>query len=210
MKKIFFTAVVYFSCYAFVNAQFGITVGGNVSQYKYTSDRDPIFSWNAGLFYSITDKKSALVVQPALLYSGKGATKNVDIGSNSDIEKYLNHINYLELSMPVILRIPVTDDGFLKADFGIGPYAGYLVSATYTAVPYDGAKTTSNYKIGTSGTDDFKPFDAGLSFLIGYRMANMGMNVQYDLGLANTNPRTNDSPLKMRALMVNLLIYFGK
>jgi hypothetical protein len=211
MKKLLLSAIIAIAFCGAANAQFGITGGGNLSKYKYQSaaDRLAIFSWNAGLFYRIKSKASNLVVQPALLYTGKGAEKFTDIDPNEPIEKYKNHTNYLELSMPIIYSAPVTDNGDIRVDFGIGPYAAYLVSAKYTAVPYDGPETTADYKIGNKTTDDFKSSDAGLSFLMGLKLAGFSMNMQYDLGLSNVNP-AGGGALKMRALMFNFAFCFGK
>lgn len=212
MKKMLFVVVICLACTSFIHAQLGITFGGNISKYKYqsSSDRLFIFSWNGGLFYRIKSKTSNLVVQPALLYTGKGAEKFADIDINEPNEKYINHTNYVELSLPFIYSAPVDDNGVFRVDIGMGPFVANLVHATSTAVPYEGPRTTTDFKIGTAGTDDFKPLDAGLSFVAGIKLASLSMNIQYDLGLANTNPRSAETTLKSRAFMFNFFIYFGK
>ncbi len=209
MKKILFFTLISFACCT-ARAQFGITGGLNIAKYDYVSDRTNVLSFNTGIFYRSIKKKGVLAVQPALLYTGKGAVKYPEIDVNNDILKYTNHINYAELSLPFIFSLPIDDEGILRFEFGVGPYAAYAVHATYTAETYEGDKTTANYKIGSTNTDDFKPFDAGLSIMGSMKISSVGFTLQYDLGLSNVNPVTTAPPLKMRALMFNMFIYFGK
>lgn len=211
MKKILFTFTVLTLCYSLSYAQFGITGGMNIAKYKYTSDRGDLLAFNAGLVYRIAQKKSMLVVQPQLLYTIKGAVKYPDIDLDNDILKYTNRVRYAELSVPFIVSPDIDGgDGLIRFEAGVGPYVAYATHATYNAETYEGDKSSGDFKIGGSNTDDFKPFDAGLSLVGAMKVANFSFNLQYDLGLSNANPVKTAPPLKMRAFMLNLIVFFGK
>ncbi|HVX52635.1 MAG TPA: porin family protein [Chitinophagaceae bacterium] len=209
MKKTLAAAVTATLFYVTCPAQFGITGGVNFAKYDYVSDRKPLISWNAGLVYRAGHENSMLAVQTQLTYTGKGAIKYPDIDPNNDILKYTNHINYVEFSMPFLFT-PKLDEDFIRFDLGVGPYAAMITKATSTGETYEGDASTYDFKIGSSSSDDFKPFDAGLTFIAGTRVGKINFNVQYDLGLVNVNPVTSAPPIKMRAFMFNTIIYFGK
>jgi len=210
MKRILFILAILTLSGNLCYSQLGITGGLNIAKYKYTSDRTNLLAFNAGLVYRAGKAKGNLFVEPQLLYTMKGAVKYPDIDINNDVLKYTNRLSYVELSMPFFFSRKLNDNELYRMDFGIGPYAGYLVHATYTAETYEGDKATGRYKIGSSSSDDFKPVDAGLTFLTGVTISNIGFRFQYDLGLANTNTLKNDAALKMRAAMLNVVIYFGR
>lgn len=84
-----------------------------------------------------------------------------------------------------------------------------LLKATSTAETYEGDKSKSDFKIGSTGTDDFKPIDAGLTFMAGTHLWNINCIIQYDLGLVNVNPVLSAPPLKMRCFAFSAIIYFG-
>ncbi|HWB26394.1 MAG TPA: porin family protein [Chitinophagaceae bacterium] len=210
MKKTFLALIAVTLVYITCPAQFGILGGVNFSKYEYVSDRKALISWNAGLLYRIAKSSSTFAMQPQLTYTGKGAIKYPEIDPNNDILKYTNHINYLQLSVPFIISPKLDDEGTLRFDIGAGPYVANVVSAKSSAESYEGETTTSDFKVGSSSTDDFKPFDAGITMMAGTRIGNISFNVQYDLGLLNVNPVTTAPPLKMRAFMFNMLVYFGK
>lgn len=210
MKKILF-ALTCTLIYSLTQAQLGITGGLSLAKYKYNSDdRKELLSFNAGLVYRVQHKNSPLAIQPMIAYAVKGAVKYNDPYGNSDVMKYTNRISYAELSLPFILSPKIDDEGIFRFDLGVGPYVGYLLNAKYTAETYEGAKTDGSYKIGSSNTDDFKPADAGLSILGAMHFGRFASSIQYDLGLTNLNPRQGGTPLKMRAVFINLSIYFGK
>ena len=215
MKKLCLSAIIAIAFCGAVNAQLGITGGGNLAKYKVDDDgdRQGVFAWNAGLFYRIKSKHSNIVVQPALTYTGKGAEKFTEIDVTEPIEKYINRLSYLQLSVPIMYNISgdLGGDANVGIDFGVGPYVGRLLKASYTAVPYDeGPNIKSDYKIGNSNSDDFKSMDAGLTFMAGFKIAGLGMYLQYDLGLSNVNPVSNTPSIKTRAIMFNVFIGFGK
>jgi len=194
---------------AAAKAQFGIMGGLNISKYKYTSDRKELLSFNAGIVYR-QKLAGSLYVQPQLEYSVKGAVKYPDIDLNNDILKYTNRLNYAELSLPFIVSPEIDPEGIFKFDFGVGPYIANLLKGTYTAETYEGAKSKGDYKIGSTNTDDFKPLDAGLTFMAGTHFWNVNCIIQYDLGMMNTNPVQSAPTLKMRSFAFSAIIYFGK
>lgn len=192
-------------------AQFGITGGLSLSKYKYNSDdRKELMTFNAGIVCRVQHKNSSFAIQPMLAFVGKGAVKYNDPFSTNPVMKYTNRTNYAELSLPFLFSPQIDEDGIFRFDIGVGPYVSYLLNAKYTAETYEGVKTDGSYKIGSSATDDFKPADAGLSIVGAMHFGRFASSIQYDMGLTNVNPVTSGTPLKMRAVLINLTVYFGK
>lgn len=206
MKKILFTFFIAFVSFA-TKAQLGLTVGGNLAQYKYTSDRKPIIAFNAGLSFK-SSLGNAVYIVPELLYTSKGAQVYPVITTTSSVMKYRNHLNYLQFNLPVMWSAEVADD--LNFDFGIGPFMSYLVSAKNNAENFDGTKSSRNFAIGSELTDDFKAFDYGTTFSIGFTVfKKIGWHIKYDLGLANLSPQPNYPALKTRNVSFNLTVGLG-
>ena len=191
-------------------AQFGIQVGWNTSGYKFTKSgvtEKRGWNWgvNAGVMYRLGGK--LLCIQPTVLYTQKGATNNND-GPNyvSGILEFKNKLNYAELSLPVIFKVPL---GVPKVsfDFGVGPYFGKLVSAVSKAKDLDGNTKKTNFKIGNASTDDFKPGDIGLSIYMGCRIKHFNMCMGYDLGISNITPTTNET-IKNGCFSINMGAFF--
>src|SRR5205823_6092491 len=131
------------------------------------------------------------------------------IGSTNPNEKYLNHINFVELSAPFYAGSSLGD--LYRFDIGVGPYVAYMVQAVQTQKRYDGSEAKVNFRVGGKDAADFTPFDAGLQFGTGFVMGNrVGFHVLYDLGLKNVNATSSEPPLKMRSWSMNFSFYFNR
>jgi hypothetical protein len=118
-------------------------------------------------------------VQPGLHYVQKGG---VETDTNSNI-KYYTTLNYIEL--PVNLIYSKRGRYF----FGFGPFAAYGFSGkieTKDSV-FAEKKITFGY-----GTDDLKPFDAGIDVLMGFSFPS-GVFLSLNLAASMTNI-SNDDP----------------
>jgi hypothetical protein len=191
------------------SSQVGITGGLNIAKYSYVSDRGSIFSFNAGLIYRKQLSRS-VYWQPALSYTGKGATvyPPIPIGSTNPNEKYLNRLGFVELSAPFLAGAAMGDA--FRFEIGAGPYLGYLVSAVQTARQYNGGETKYKFSVGGNGKD-FTPFDAGLQFSTGFLMGGrVAFHINYDLGMVNVNGTSGAPALKMRSTSMNFTYYFKK
>lgn len=189
-------------------AQVGMQVGCNLTNYRYVKSgthlkRSMAASYNFALMFRTPTRHVS--VQPTLLYTRKGAINN-DNSANYNISKYKNKLEYLEFSAPVILKAEL--EGKKNTfDIGVGPYVAKLLSAkSKIEYLYDSSRTTS-FKIGDAKTDDFKPIDYGLSFYMGIKVTHFQMNMGYDLGLANVDPKANES-IKNRCFSFNIGVFF--
>lgn len=210
MKKILLT-LLFTSSIILAKAQIGITAGGNIAKYSYTSnaDRKFIFGFNGGLFYNHNFGEN-FAIQPELLYTVKGATlyTEIFIGSNNPVMKYQNRLKYVQFSLPVMRSFEVSDE--FDFDFGLGVFVGYLTSADYTAKNFDGTSSKGDFKIGNGATDSFKALDYGASAKIGFTMSKtLGFHFRYEAGLADLSPTPNDPKLKTGNMTFNISYIFG-
>lgn len=187
-------------------SQVGMQVGLNTTSYRLVrsgshDSRGMNFTYNAGLVFRLPGKKICL--QPSLLYSMKGAINN---NSTDSVLKYINKLGYLELSVPVLVKVPFAGKKN-TFDFGFGPYAGRLITAFSKAqLLYGGSKKT-DFKTGSATTDDFKNMDYGLAIYVGTRFNHFNINFTYDLGLYDVDPNTNRS-IKNRCFSLNMGVFF--
>jgi hypothetical protein len=206
-KQLFlFTAAMCFVVSSY--AQFGMQLGCNISSYRFvtggTSDpRGLKFGLNAGILYRTPGKYFGL--QPTLLYSQKGCTRdNPTYGT--PIEKYRNKLDYLEASIPVLIKLPFAGPKN-TFDMGAGPYFGKLIAAYSKAMFTDGHKTKTGFKIGNSATDGFTATDYGLCLYLGGRFTHFNMSLVYNIGFADVDPQSGES-IKNRCFSYNFGVFF--
>jgi len=127
-----------------------------------------------------------------MLFTQKGAVNN-NLGSvyTPNIDHWTNKLGYAELSLPIILKLPIMRKS--SFDIGVGPYAGSLVSAVSKAKDLDGKITKTKFKVGSDSTDDFKRMDAGLCVYFGGKFSHFNMSLVYEKGLVNISPAKNES-----------------
>lgn len=189
-------------------AQFGITSGINLSRYtypvkKFDVHRKPILAYNIGIMYkkSLSEK---IFVLPELGFTKKGTRVYYDypIGYTGPM-KHVNTLSYLELKLPVVARLPLTDE--YDFEIGVGAYAGSLINAKQKTVEFDGSSITEKFREGS-----FKKIDAGIHFTTGFRMGKtFGLNVGYDLGLMNIEGKSENPSIKTRCFSLNLSWIFS-
>ncbi len=173
------------------NAQLGFTGGINFTNYIYKvksvkQSRNSIIAYNVGLVYRTKGKKFCL--QPEVDYSVKG-TRNYDTPFTSGLDYYLNKLNYLQFTLPVVRKWVLVKG--ISVDLGLGPFGGYLLNATSKAHSFAGGNKTTNFKIGNDSASAFRRMDGGITFLFGCKMQHVGFYLLYDLGLANVDPAKN-------------------
>jgi hypothetical protein len=153
----------------------GISGSGNSSS---------LTTFNVGAFVDF--KFGNVSLQPALNFTGKGATSSVAIGeearSSSKIKLY-----YLQLPVNVVYHVPAIVGDFY---FGAGPYLGMGVSGKSK----DDSGNSEDVKFG-SGLNEIKKTDAGLNGIVGFKFkTGFLINANYDWGLTNI---TNVSGIKL-------------
>lgn len=207
MKKIILTILVAVTS-ASVYAQLGVTAGLNMAKYSYNngSSRKALTSFNAGLLYR-TDLGKDFKWQPELAFSQKGA-RSFPANSPVGVVKYTNKLNYIELSSPFIYNTNFGGAADYTFDFGVGPYVAYLVGGKNIGEKADGSKTKRDFDIGNDTGNQFKPIDAGLTFITGVIIKKQyGVHLKYDSGLRNLEP-TYSAKLKTGNFAINFTYFF--
>lgn len=106
-------------------------------------------------------------------------------------------IIYKIVEVPINLRIDTHKSLFFKS----GPYSSYLVGGKYSA---------ANYPYELSFEDEFGKFDWGFVIAFGFKIKEMTLDFDYDLGLHNItssskeNIEINEDIIKNRSLSIKL------
>lgn len=182
MKKVVF--LIIFSTFFFVsaNAQFsfgvkgGLTVSDNNLDVLPDSVTDPIFGYNAGVFFKFG--KGIFAFQPEILFVRKGTEIN---DKTSDyFRKYT--MNYIDV--PLLARFGFN---FRVAElyFNMGPYVGYNFSTKLKERVFDAeqdAWITNDYDYEFD-KEFTKEWDAGIVMGAGVRVLMIMLEVRYNQGL---------------------------
>lgn len=190
-KNIFFslfclvTVVIMTPFGAKAQAVFGVKAGPDFSSIttktngtagsKVTSNG--LIGLEAGVYAEIPAAKQ-IVIQPALLYDGKGGKYNIG-GGYVQTQRF----NYLMIPVDVLFK-PEMPNGSGAWYLGAGPYLAYAISGKIsdTQSSSDNIDPFKNYGNGAQ----LNRFDAGAHVQLGYEMAT-GLNIGLDasLGLMN-------------------------
>lgn len=161
---------------------------GNNPSYpvQYTTDKTPIYAWQAGAVFEVKFDKFAL--QPAVVFSQKGeraATLLIFDGFVRTVNERASTVrtNWLELPLNMVYT--------LHGDHGLQLFAG-----PYVALAVGGHQTTSS-KYNYISTNDIdtqlfygpgtynRRLDAGFNIGVGYRQGPLQVQLGYGLGLRN-------------------------
>lgn len=210
MKKIVLVAIVVcFSVAAFGQTTFGVKAGPDFSSLSMKTNGAKISSKGligvqAGVYANIS-AASQLVVQPALMYSGKGG--KYDLGAG---DMQTQRLHYLVLPIDLLFT-PEMPDGSGSWFVGAGPYLAYGISGKISDDNPSGSSSVDPFK-DYGGGAALKRFDAGADVQVGYEMAsgfNFGLSA--DLGLMNLASSGNQQGTAHNTSFAVLLGYtFGK
>ena len=149
------------------------------------------FSEQAGAPKPDPTESSSLGIRAGLEYVGKGA-KFPGTGSDFSI-----NLNYIEIPVAAVYHLPA-GPGQLQA--GLGPYFAYGIGGSSGGV--------SSFGENNGG---FKRFDAGLNFLVGYKLpSGWSLRLGYDLGLANVEYASEDVSGHTRTFSINVGYQIGR
>jgi hypothetical protein len=142
-------------------------------------------------------------IEPGLIFNTKGYKIQVSSGDNKYLEN--NYLVYIDLPINIKYTIEI---GKPKLFVLAGPYFAYGVFGKgYTKETVAGIESTSeyDYEWGDKLTDDFKPFDIGISFGGGVQLGSFVIGASYGLGLRNISPVTeNESQIRNRFLSISI------
>jgi hypothetical protein len=175
--------------YTFAQVSFGLKAGfsaANVSSKISPPEAGAIVDIPLADYFSF---------QPGLFYSSKGYKAEVmttDINGGEVPITVTSHLNYLELPLNVLYKVPMGNGKFFG---GFGPYLAYGIGGKVKAKNENtgvAAEVDVKFKNESSTTSNevyVKPFDAGANITAGYEL-NMGLlfSANFSLGLLNTSP----------------------
>ncbi|RYZ98134.1 MAG: PorT family protein [Sphingobacteriaceae bacterium] len=205
---------------------FGIKGGVNFSRLPYSNLNSPattsantLTSFNVGVFVDFKLCES-LSIQPALIYTGKGGRNNINIAiADPDAPLTISHtdtmkVYYIQVPVNVVYSVPVGSHSFY---FGAGPFVGYGISGKQKSkliFADDQASTTSFYnedvKFGSDEPSTVKRWDYGVGALAGFKFNNgFLLNINYDLGLANTTPKSEDNNNKTKTRVFGVSVGYA-
>lgn len=210
MKKIVITVLLLINCCIAAQAQFGISAGFGLGKYKYYVDgvrykRSNEFTYTFGAYYDY--KPGTIGIRPALDYAPI-ITKIDAAGLGTGILYYRNRLNYLRLALPVTINLGSNEDhSWYGFQFGAGPFFSRLLKATSTAHDLEDNEKKTDFKVGTSASDAFKPGDVGLQLYIGVRVRHLSGSITDNLGYHNITAEKG-AKIMTRSFMVNLGVHF--
>lgn len=195
MKKsviitMFCCVVVLFSISYQAEAQtnFGIKAGPDFSSITtktsgtsgFSGTSNGLVGLEAGVYAEIPAAKQ-IVIQPALLYDGKGGKYN--IGGYVQTERF----NYLTIPIDILFK-PEMPNGIGSWYLGAGPYLAYAISGKIsdTQSSSDNIDPFKNYGNGAQ----LNRFDAGAHVQVGYELSS-GLNIGLDASLGLMNIATH-------------------
>jgi len=196
-------------CFLFVAAslqaqmKFGPVAGLNLSKMTLKSsgvgfDPKTLVGFHFGVMAEFP-LSGGLVLQPAILYSGKGSSYEFDFGEE---------VYELKIA-PAFIEVPVYaaykfDLGSVKMFVKAGPYFAYGISGQVS-------DDEESYDIcyGEGEDCDMKPFDFGLGFGAGVDLNGFIISLQYELGLMNLAP-VDEAEMKINVFGFSLAYMFGK
>ncbi|MFD0792281.1 porin family protein [Mucilaginibacter litoreus] len=161
-----------------------LTSSSNTSSSSITTGT--LTSFSAGIFVDFK-AGSNWSVQPALLYTGKGAKESGEFDETNITIKA--KINYLQLPLNFVYNVNSVAGTFY---IGAGPYLGYGLSAKLEGNS-NGQSESDDIGFG-DGEDQYKRIDAGATALIGYKFKQgVLLNLNYDLGLTDISNQSSSS-----------------
>jgi hypothetical protein len=217
MKKILLSSALILGVTfaAFSQTRIGIVAGPSFAKLKTsgsglsgTCSTSTLTSFHAGFVIDapLTDN---VYFQPRILLSGKGGklkAKAEGLKGTSTSNPF-----YIEVPFNFLYKAPA---GSGRLFLGLGPYAGIGVFGKVKTDFVSGSQKISKdetIKFGSGKNDDFKRFDFGLNFLLGYEFdGGFFINGNYSLGLANAAPNTsNDVTAHLQYFGISIGYLFG-
>lgn len=188
-KVIIIVAILSFIGFNTAKAQshFGVRAGVNFANLAIDNVETNVNTgFKVGLYYTYMIQNSQIAIQPELLFSQKGAKK--DLGS---VTEKVN-INYLEI--PVLVKYMFNTVGNIRPEIYIGPYLGIKVGGQ---VKLKNKKASLSKDLQNVESADFGfIFGAGISF----NKYNVGL--RYSLGVSDIDATNTEASNRVFSIVV--------
>lgn len=221
LTKVFVIAIlVAFASESFAQVNFGVKAGLNLANLT-VKDNDNTYSddFKSKLGFQVGPVvefgfNDMISLETGLLLSTKGH-KIEDSGSNFGIDwESKQSLNIMYLNIPINARAGF-DVGGMRIYGAVGPYIGVGLSGKakgeYTV---DGETETDDESIEFGSDEeesDLKRLDYGLSVGAGAVFGAFEVGLNYDLGLANLSPYTdNGAKINVKVFSLTAAFKFGK
>jgi len=212
MKNLILILIICVAFYFTGNAQsvrFGINAGAAFANYTTTIDGTKAndqtkTGFAAGILVDIP-LGTGFSFQPGLNFVQKG-TKEKDSDGSNTLNASLN-VNHIEVPLNLVYNTGGGNGGFF---IGAGPSIAYGLSGDWKVT--DGTESYSEkIKFGSTESDDLRRLDMGANFLAGYRLNNgLTLSANYNLGLSNLIPVSDDGSIKSHYFGIKLGFLFGR
>lgn len=198
---------------------FGVKGGLNLSNLLMKDDEDTYsddFKMKTGFHAGLTAEfpvTESFSFETGLLLSTKGFRISEEETYLGETETYEGKLNLLYLDIPFTAKAYYDLGGAMI--YGVfGPYAGIGLSGkTKVESTYGGESETDeeNIKWGSDeAEDDLKRVDFGLTVGAGVELSSVQVGLNYNLGLANISPDTeNGNRIKNRVVGLSVGYKFG-
>ena len=185
MKRIVFLSLITFLGFSLQAQHFGLQAGVLASNIKWRNEFYTINSivkpgFMAGITLDIP-LKNTMAINLALNYKWTGASF-IDSTNLSSVR--FGYINF-DATYDYIF-----DMGSYQLYAEGGGYIAYLVSAKKGLKPENEDVSFENLNIGTSETDDIKPWDMGLTVGVGVYLGKWKFGIGYQGSVINLSPGT--------------------
>ncbi len=176
-KTVFLTALILLSV-SFLRAQVSVAPKIGLSYSNFGGDFTNAKLMPGAFFGGMMNYKlsESYSFQSGLFLSGKGTTLRY---SEVDDDQML--VSYLELPFNSLLTVPA---GSGVMQFFAGPYVGFALSGRYKYLE-DENDMIEKLQIGTSDSDEIKPFDAGINIGVGFLFQGFEVQGAYSRSVTN-------------------------
>lgn len=214
MKSYYFTplllAILLFADFAEAQVRFGVKAGVNLANIGHGAlDFDPLLRFQGGVSadFSISPR---LTIQPAILYSEKGYSLNIEERDQSGVSTGVDavikfKINYIEI--PVLALYNAELGKGVRFFGGLGPYVGIGINGEATSNWENFENQPVSFNKDTPRPLNYERYDYGLSGTVGLEYQNIMLGLNYNYGLKRV---PIPSKLQNHTLGLTIGYLFGK
>jgi hypothetical protein len=195
---------------SFAQIKYGPKIGFNFSEMpdftEFIIDQQIYTGYHIGVEgeYKLSDK---LFIQSSVLFCKKGSKYVVGNIADGNTEGFTNYQFYsFYADMPIELEYKYVLHKW-NIIVLVGPQIGYGIAGKWTASDM----TTSNIHFGNESTDDFKPFDFGVTAGAGVEFGRVQVSSHFYYGMRTLS--TSSPPLKEKqfsTISISIAYLFGK
>lgn len=178
--------LVLFAHFTEAQVRFGVKAGVNLANIGHGAlDFDPLLRFQGGVVADIPIA-THFSVQPAILYSAKGYSLNLEevLQGGVLVERKAQiklKLNYLEIPVLALYKTELGEG--VKFFGGLGPYVGIGINGSNTSNWEGYEEKPITFDKNDLSSLNYERFDYGLSAVVGLEFRNIMLGVNYNYGL---------------------------